>query len=62
MEKDEGKELAQKWGIRAFPTYLILDPQGEIVYTSMGYIAVEELIRRMNEGLEQWKNSINNGK
>ena len=29
MEKDEGKELAQKWNIRVFPTYLILDPQGE---------------------------------
>ena len=34
MDKDEGKELAQKWNIRVFPTYLILDPQGEIVYTS----------------------------
>ena len=62
MEKDEGKELAQKWNIRVFPTYLILDPQGEIVYTSQGYIPAEELIRRMNEGLEQWKNNIKTGK
>ena len=62
MEKEEGKELAQKWKINAFPTYLILNPQGEVVYTSRGYIPVEELIRRMNEGLEQWKNSIKTGK
>ena len=58
MEKGEGKELAQKWNISAFPTYLILNPQGEVVYTSRGYIPVEELIKRMNEGLEQWKNNI----
>ena len=36
MEKGEGKELAQKWNISAFPTYLILNPQGEVVYTSRG--------------------------
>ena len=62
MEKGEGKELAQKWNISAFPTYLILNPQGEVVYTSRGYIPVEELIKRMNEGLEQWKNNIKTGK
>ena len=28
------------------------------MYTSRGYIPVEELIKRMNEGLEQWKNNI----
>ena len=61
-EKNEGKELAQKWNISAFPTYLILNPQGEVVYTSRGYIPVEELIKRMNEGLEQWKNNIKTGK
>ena len=62
MEKGEGKELAQKGNISAFPTYLILNPQGEVVYTSRGYIPVEELIKRMNEGLEQWKNNIKTGK
>ena len=62
MEKGEGKELAQKWNISAFPTYLILNPQGEVVDTSRGYIPVEELIKRMNEGLEQWKNNIKTGK
>ena len=62
MEKGEGKKLAQKWNISAFPTYLILNPQGEVVYTSRGYIPVEELIKRMNEGLEQWKNNIKTGK
>ena len=55
MEKNEGKELAQKWGVRAFPTYLILSPEGEIVYTSRGYMPAEKLIKQMKEGLEQWQ-------
>ena len=58
----KAKNWLKKWNIRVFPTYLILDPQGEIVYTSQGYIPAEELIRRMNEGLEQWKNNIKTGK
>ncbi len=55
MEKGEGKALAAKWQVRAFPTYLILDDRGKVVYTTRGYIPAEELIKRMKEGLEQWK-------
>ncbi len=55
MEKGEGKALAAKWQVSAFPTYLILDDRGEVVYTTRGYIPAEELIKRMKEGLEQWK-------
>ena len=52
------------YNVKVYVTYKesILDPQGEIVYTSQGYIPAEELIRRMNEGLEQWKNNIKTGK
>ncbi len=53
MEKGEGKELLKKWGINAFPTYLILNNQGEVIYSSQGYIPAEELIKRMQEGLKQ---------
>lgn len=58
MEKGEGKELAREWKVNAFPTYLILNARGEVVYTSRGYIPVEELIKRMAEGLEKWENSL----
>lgn len=53
MEKNEGKELAQKWEVKAFPTYLVLSPKGEIIYTFRGYMPVEKLIKQMKEGLEK---------
>ena len=28
MENGEGKELAQKFGVRAYPTFLIIRPDG----------------------------------
>lgn len=62
MEKGEGKELARKWGVNAFPTYLVLDAEGEVVYTSRGYIPVEELIERMGEGFGKWKDSMKTNK
>ncbi len=60
MEKGEGKELARKWGVNAFPTYLVLNAGGEVVYTSRGYIPAEELIKRMGEGFKKWKDSNEN--
>ena len=55
MEKGEGKELLKRWKIDAFPTYLILNSEGEVVYTSKGYIPAPELIKRMQEGLDSLK-------
>lgn len=55
MEKGEGKELLKQWKINAFPTYLILNNDGEIVYTSRGYIPASELVKRMQEGLDLLK-------
>lgn len=55
MEKGEGKELLKRWKIAAFPTYLILNNDGEPVYTSQGYIPASELIKRMQEGLDSLK-------
>lgn len=59
MEKEEGQEWNKKWQVKAFPTYLILNPQGEVVYTSSGCIPVENLIQRMEEGLKQYQNKQN---
>lgn len=59
MEKGEGVELAKRWRIDSYPTYLVLDAQGEVVYTSCGYVPTEEFIKRMKEGLMNWKQSIN---
>ena len=59
MEKGEGVELAKRWKIDSFPTYLVLNAQGEVVYTSKGAMPAEMFIKKMEEGLTQWKNSVN---
>ena len=52
MEKNEGKQLAKQWEIKAFPTYVILNPEGKIIYTTRGYLSVEELIKQIQEGVK----------
>jgi len=59
MEKGEGVELAKRWKVDSFPTYLVLDAQGEVVYTSRGAMPAEAFIKQMEEGLTQWKKSVN---
>lgn len=37
MEKGEGLEIAKKYGVRSYPTYLFIDGNGEEVHRSLGY-------------------------
>lgn len=45
MEKGEGPELAKKYEVRAFPTLLFLNSDGELQHCIVGYQSVSELIR-----------------
>lgn len=45
MEKGEGKELAMKYGVRSYPTFLFLNAEGEIVGKELGYIKSEEFLK-----------------
>ncbi|AYM99834.1 thioredoxin family protein [Chryseobacterium aahli] len=38
MEKGEGREVAQKFGVRSYPTYLFLNGDGELVSQNYGYM------------------------
>ena len=38
MEKGEGREVAQKFGVRSYPTYLFLNGEGELVSQNFGYM------------------------
>lgn len=44
MEKGDGVDLARKFEVRAFPTYLILDSNGKMIDRQIGAIAAENLI------------------
>lgn len=44
MEKGEGPALAQRYGVAAYPTYLFVDGDGEIVHRGVGYIPQDAFI------------------
>jgi len=41
-EKGEGVELAEKYGIKAYPTLLFINSSGKIIFRTAGYHKVEE--------------------
>lgn len=53
MEKGEGVELAKKFGIRAFPTFLIVRPDGTIQHRVVGGGDLEGFIERVAKGLDE---------
>ena len=70
-EKGEGIAIAKKFDVRAFPTYLFVNGDGELVYRVVGYMEanpfLEEAkiaIREKNDAkpLVQWEKEYQNGK
>ncbi len=51
MEKGEGPGLAQKYGVRAYPTLLFIDKDGKQVHVSLGYIPAASLIEEGKKAL-----------
>ncbi|ALR30830.1 thiol:disulfide interchange protein [Chryseobacterium sp. IHB B 17019] len=45
MEKGEGIEIAKKYNVKAFPTYLFVDGNGEIVHRTLGYVEENDFIQ-----------------
>lgn len=39
---DKDREVTRKWRVESFPTYLIVSPEGEIVYTARGWSEMME--------------------
>lgn len=47
MEKGEGPELGTRFGISAYPTMLVLDPDGTVVETIVGARSAEKLLSEL---------------
>ncbi len=45
MEKGEGIELAKKYNVKVFPTYLFIDGDGEEVHRTIGYVEENDFIQ-----------------
>ncbi len=44
MEKGEGLEIAKKYEVRAYPTYIFVNGDGELVHRSLGSMPAEKFI------------------
>lgn len=55
MEKGDGKALAEKYGVNAFPTLIITDLDGNIITYTQGYIKPKQLIDFGKYGMSQSK-------
>lgn len=44
MEKGEGREIAVKYGIRSYPSYLFLNGEGEVVLQNYGYMGEQDFL------------------
>ena len=53
MEKGEGPELVKRYGIRAFPTFLILRPDGSVYHKILGSGEADAFLKRVREGMEE---------
>lgn len=49
MEKGEGREIAQKFGIRSYPTYLFLNGDGELILKNFGYMGEKDFLQIAKE-------------
>ncbi len=53
MEKGRGPELAQQWGLTAYPTLIIFNQKGKPVLGTVGYIKADDLIRFGKQALKK---------
>ena len=53
MEQGEGKELKNKLGVRAYPSFFIIRPDGSIQHKMCGGRNLEATIARMEVGLNE---------
>lgn len=51
MEKGEGITLAKKYGVKAFPTFLILDTAGNLVHKIVGSSEADQFLENVKAGL-----------
>jgi thioredoxin-related protein len=52
MEKGEGIELAKKYNVRSYPTYLFFDSNGNLVHRSLGSMPAEDFIKLCKSALD----------
>ncbi|WP_343671686.1 thioredoxin family protein [Chitinophaga sp.] len=52
MEKGEGPEVGKKYRVAAYPSYLLLNEKGELVYKFIGGMPAKEFLKKVAEGMD----------
>lgn len=55
MEKGEGVELAKKWEVKAYPSFLFFDPKGELMHRACGSMSNNAFIEVGKDALNPEK-------
>ena len=58
MEKGEGLELAKRFDVHAYPTFVIVRPDGTVQHKLVGGGELEEFIARVEKGLDENTNLL----
>ena len=58
MEKGEGLDLAKKYEVRNYPTYLFFDQDGNLVHRSLGSMSAEDFIKVCKDALDSTKQYV----
>ncbi|MEP4595862.1 MAG: thioredoxin family protein [Cyclobacteriaceae bacterium] len=56
MEKGEGIDLKDQFGVRAYPTYVYLDSDENVVHQTVGSTTIEEFMQHAKDALSPDKN------
>ena len=52
MEKGEGPTIGKQYGVDAYPTFLIINSDGKLIYKIVGAMSLKELIENVENGLK----------
>ena len=55
MEKGEGPEVGKKYDVNAFPTFLILEPNGDLRGRLVGAAPIDKFIEKVEAALKEEK-------
>ena len=53
METGYGIKLAMKYNVSGFPSFLIFNPEGNLVYSMIGYMKAEPFLEELHKGLNE---------
>ena len=53
VDGSEDRETVQQFAVRSYPTLLFAHPDGTVLQKQVGYLGTSELVRRLQETLDQ---------